>query len=234
MKKIIFLISIILISISSTNILIWNEDKNTIDKEAVQLNNIENEIEENDNIKINNMFDELKKINKDFIGWIELSNTKINYPLVQYKDNKHYLNHTYYNKKNDAGWIFLDYRNNNNFDDENTIIYGHNRFDGSMFGSLKNVIAKKDNYIISIDTKYYTILYKVFSVYKIKTTSDYLITNFKNKADYKLFINLLIKRSKYDYKIDVSADDKILTLSTCSGSSHKLVVHAKKIRLQYK
>ena len=84
MKKIIFLISIILISISSTNILIWNEDKNTIDKEAVQLNNIENEIEENDNIKINNMFDELKKINKDFIGWIELSNTKINYPLVQY------------------------------------------------------------------------------------------------------------------------------------------------------
>ena len=52
--------------------------------------------------------------------------------------------------------------------------------------------------------------------------------------DYKLFINLLIKRSKYDYKIDVSADDKILTLSTCSGSSHKLVVHAKKIRLQYK
>ena len=96
----------------------------------------------------------LKTFNLDTIGFIKVMGTNINYPFVQSTDNDYYLNRSYDKTYNNAGWIFLDYRNNE-FNDKNTIIYGHGRINGTMFGSLKDTLKSswqnnKDNYIIKI------------------------------------------------------------------------------------
>ena len=184
-------------------------------------------------------FNNLKELNNDVKGWIQVKGTNINYPFVQYKDNDYYLNHSFLKEKNDAGWIFMDYRNNPENFDTNTIIYGHNRFNKTMFGSLKNTIKgkwfnNKTNHIIKLSTLNNNSLWQIFSIYYISTTNDYLITNFNNEIEYTIFLRNIINRSIFDFKTDVNNNDKILTLSTCNGSKEKLVLHAKLIKIEKK
>ena len=82
-------------------------------------------------------FDVLRDINPDCVGWIEIPGTNISYPIVQGRDNDHYLRLNFEGKYSVGGVIFLDHRCDSDFDRTNTIIYGHNMRDGSMFGSLK-------------------------------------------------------------------------------------------------
>lgn len=233
MKKIILSLTLIILCISilysSYNILLWFEDnKKTNDlivniKEEVYKDNLESEE------KID--FTKLFQVNNETVGWIEIKETSINYPIVRHRDNSHYLTHSFDNSYNDAGWIFLDYRNNLNSLANNTIIYAHGRVDGSMFGSLKYIY--NDNYFnsdshniyIYTPTRSYT--FEVFSFYNIKTTNDYLDTTFSKDEDYLNFLDKLKKRSAYNFSVDLNSNDKILTLSTCYNNREKLVVHAK-------
>lgn len=183
--------------------------------------------------------DELKKINDETIGWIQVGGTTVNYPIVQHSNNKFYLTHQFDKKYNDAGWIFMDYRNNSKDFDQNTIIYGHGRLNKTMFGSLKNVVKKswysnKDNYIVKISTESENTLWQVFSTYRIKTTNDYLQTNFSSDEEYLEFLNMLKDRSVFDYKVDLNSNDKIISLSTCHNESEKIVLHAKLIKRENK
>lgn len=180
-------------------------------------------------------FKELKSKNKDTVGWIYIPNTNVNYPFVQYKNNEYYLKHSYNNSYNNAGWIFLDYRNNINNLGQNTLIYGHGRLDKTMFGSLRTLITNnwlnnKNNHIIKIVTEDYSYLFQIFSVYKIKPTSDYLETSFKTETSYQSFINLIKNRSIYNFNTTVNTNNKIITLSTCYDDNYRLVVHAKLIK----
>ena len=102
-------------------------------------------------------FTEVLLHNKETVGWIKMGNTNIDYPIVQTSDNEYYLSHSFDKTKNKAGWIFSDFRNNLDFLNNNTIIYGHRRVDMSMFGSLINVlnpeyILDKENQLIKIST----------------------------------------------------------------------------------
>ena len=106
---------------------------------------------------INVNFDELIKKNSDTIAWINVNNTNINYPVVQTNDNEYYLTHSYDKSSNEAGWVFLDFRNHSDFSDRNNIIYAHSRLDKTMFGSLSRVLKSdwytdKSNHIIRIST----------------------------------------------------------------------------------
>ena len=175
----------------------------------------------------------LKTFNPDTIGFIKVMGTNINYPFVQTLDNDYYLNRSYDKTYNNAGWIFLDYRNNE-FNDKNTIIYGHGRINGTMFGSLKDTLksswqSNKDNYIIKISTEKENSIWQIFSVYKIATTSDYLQTTFSDN-EFESFINLIKGRSSYNFETNVTNEDKVLTLSTCYNDNDKMVVHAKLIK----
>ena len=175
----------------------------------------------------------LKTFNPDTIGFIKVMGTNINYPFVQTLDNDYYLNRSYDKTYNNAGWIFLDYRNNE-FNDKNTIIYGHGRINGTMFGSLKDTLKSswqnnKDNYIIKISTEKENSIWQIFSVYKIATTSDYLQTSFSDN-EFESFINLIKGRSSYNFETNVTNEDKVLTLSTCYNDNDKMVVHAKLIK----
>ena len=258
---IIIFISIIMLSYSIINIIIWNIDSN---KTNIQIKKIEevktNEIEDNkdtniinneeitdkfnpywDYIKMNMIdvdFSELKKINNDVRGWIQVNGTNINYPFLQAKDNKYYLKHSFDKSYNSAGWLFLDYRNNYT-NNKNTIIYAHGRNDQTMFGSLRTVLTKNwlsntNNYVIKISTEKENSLWQIFSTYHIPTTSDYLQTNFESDIEYQEFLDMIKDRSSYNFNTSVNSNDNILTLSTCYNNSDKMVVHAKLIKKEQK
>ena len=180
-------------------------------------------------------YSQLKEKNSDVIGWIKVNNTNINYPIVQHNDNEYYLTHDLYKKNNGGGWVFLDYRNNNTFDNKNSIIYAHGRENKTMFGTLKNILnnewyQNKDNYVIKTSSLNGSYIWQVFSIYKIPNTNDYIKTNFTNDDEYLNFLNLIKNRSIYDFKTNISINNKILTLSTCFDDNSKVVLHAKLIK----
>lgn len=180
-------------------------------------------------------FKELKKKNPDTVGFIKVNGTNVNYPVVQTNDNSYYLNHAFNRSKNNAGWIFADYRNNLNTFDYNTIIYGHSRYNQTMFGSLKKVGKKnwygnKDNHVIKLSTPTKNTLWQIFSIYTTPAESYYITTEFNN--NYDEFVTTLKKRSKINFSASVNTNDKILTLSTCNNDAgtERLVIHAKLIK----
>ena len=188
---------------------------------------------------INVDFYDLKEVNKDTVGWIQVNGTNVNYPFVQTTDNSYYLTHAFNKKYNSAGWVFLDYRNNSKLTDNNNIIYAHGRYDSTMFGSLRKALTNgwlknTDNYIIKIYTPYENTMWQVFSLYKIPTTSDYLKINFNNDDDFSQFTSMLINRSEHDFNTTISGSDRIITLSTCYDESQRVVIHAKLIKKETK
>lgn len=253
-----FLICFSLFLYSAYNIVLWVKDSintksiiKTINKAVVPT-----EIKDSDNteivgnndvdksnpywdyIKLNLIsvdFNELQAVNTDVTGWIQVAGTNINYPFVQTVDNDYYLTHSFDKKYNSAGWVFLDYRNNKNAYDRNTIIYAHGRYDKTMFGSLKNILTSNwyndsKNYIVKISTEYENTLWQVFSVYRIPTTNDYLQILFSSNEEFQEFGNKLIARSAFNFNTTISSEDKIISLSTCYDDNDKVVMHAKLIK----
>ena len=180
-----------------------------------------------------------RKQNSEVAGWIQVPGTNINYPYVQTNNNEYYLNHSLNKQYNSAGWVFLDSRNNNDLTNKNQILYAHGRVDGSMFGSLSNILSKewqdnKDNHVVKISNDAADSLWQVFSVYRIPVTSDYLETTFLIDELFEKFIKLIKDRSAYDFHTNVTTADKIITLSTCIGTNDRVVLHAKLIKIAQK
>ena len=215
----------------------WYKENNNNNKiiekvsEAVIIK--DDEPEENKKYVID--FEALKKQNSETVAWLKVNNTKIEYPVVKNKNNDYYLTRSFDKSENSAGWIFADYKNKFDGKDKNIVVYGHNRRDGSMFGSLKNILSSKwynneenQNVIFNINGQNYT--YRVFSVYQIEKEDYYIKTNFSSNNEYEKFLNTIKKRSVNDFKEDVSKDDTILTLSTCANNNmYRVVLHAKRI-----
>ena len=205
--------------------------KNTDQEKVVEeINSTKTEEE----VKVNNGYlASLLSINPETVGWLKVNDTNVDYPVVQGKNNKYYLEHNFEFKDDHDGWVFMDYRNDSTNLDKNNIIYAHNRYySGVMFGTLYKVANSwwynnKNNQIIEFDTLYGEMKWKVFSIYKIHKTSDYLQVKFSTDEEYMEFINMIKSRSINDFGVDVTPNDKILTLSTCSSSRDtRLVVHA--------
>jgi len=175
----------------------------------------------------------LLTVNDDVIGEIKVNNTNVDYPVVQAKDNDYYLKHNINKQKNKNGWIYMDYRNNSMNLDKNNIIYGHNMYySGVMFGTLhkttnKNWYTNSENQIITYNTLYENMKFRIFSIYRIPKTSDYLKVYFEDDLDFLDFINTITSRSIYNFNVPINSDAKIITLSTCSDNGTKrLVIHA--------
>lgn len=185
-------------------------------------------------------FDDLIKENKDTIGWLIVNNTNIDYPVVQTNDNDFYLKHAFDKSKNNAGWVFADYRNTFSELNRNTVIYAHGRKDKVMFGSLvdtmnKNWYTNIDNQLIQFSTLEHDTMWQIFSIYKIEKESYYITTDFSSDKSYQLFLDTMKERSIYDFNVNVSSNDKILTLSTCFNDyGIRMVVQAKLVKIQKK
>lgn len=180
-------------------------------------------------------FEKLFSINSRTVGWIKVPNTSIDYPVAQHSDNSFYLNHSFDKSWNSAGWIFADYRNKFDGTDKNIILYGHNRMDSSMFATLRN--TQNSSWFNNNTNKYLTFtlpnsteVYEVFSVYTIKSETYYLTTDFSSDEDYLKFLNTLKGRSIHNFNVNLSAEDRIVTLSTCDATGKsRVILHARKI-----
>ena len=192
-----------------------------------------------DYIKMNLLevnFNDLIAKNSDTVGWIQVKGTNINYPIVKTTDNNFYLNHAFDKSKNEAGWVFMDYRNDAVNFNQNTIIYAHSRLTGSMFGSLKNILdsswySNKENHIIRLSTPTENTMWQVFSVYTIPKESYYITPTFNTDEEYLEFLNTIKNRSEVEFSGTVNTSDKVLTLSTCKDNfGNRIVMHAKLIK----
>jgi len=227
---VIFIISLIVSIVYITKWLINNkENKKIADKVSETI--IENV--EDEKVEYNVDFEKLKEINNQIVAYLKVNGTKIEYAVVQAKDNDYYLRRDLDKKYNVGGSIFVDYKNKLDGTDKNIVIYGHNIKDGSMFGTLKNILDEEwynneENYIINLTTEKEELKYQVFSVYKIENEDYYIDTEFK-KDEFKKFVKTLKNRSIKDFETEVTEDDCILTLSTCADNNkYRVVLHAKK------
>ena len=175
----------------------------------------------------------LKAINEEAVGWVEIPDTKISYPLVHTSDNTYYLTHTFKGQENKSGSIFIETSNSPDFTDLHTIIYGHNMKDGSMFAGLKNY-AKKNYYeahpYVYIDLEDGSHCYQIFSCHQADVTDISYTIGYAADDTYASFLDTLTASSLYDTGVSVSTEDSVITLSTCTNKGEqRFVVHAKKV-----
>ena len=240
MLNLLIIICIIAILFSLYNIAHWIlENKNgntmlsTIQKQ-ITISSEDVTIDNHTVKKINYDFTNLLSTNPHTIGWINLPNTNIDYPIVKYTDNDYYLNHSFDGSENSAGWVFADYQNKCDGTDYNTVIYAHNRKDKSMFGSLKNVLktdwySNEDNLYINFSTLTESHVYKIFSTIVCNDTDvgNYTHTNFSDDTDFLNYVNRLKNASTYKFNTDLTNTSHIITLYTCHGlNNQRLLVYA--------
>lgn len=194
-------------------------------------------------------WDELLKINDEIVGWIEIDNTKVDYPVLWHKEDnrnyQYYLSHNYKGDFDTFGSVFIDYRCENGTDSKNTVIHGHHIQDGSMFGDLMkyggttgNLDFYKESPTIEFDTPEAQGTYKIISVFKTNTLSshgeffNYMIGDFQNEKDFMNYVYNVRVRSLFNCPVDVNEDDKLITLSTCSYefTNFRTVIVARKVR----
>jgi sortase B len=163
-------------------------------------------------------FNSLLAKNEDIVCWIYSADTPINYPVVQSKDNSYYLRRLLDGSYNIAGTIFMDYRNSPDFTDPNTIIYGHNMKNDSMFGTLKNY--KNQEYYNKHPVVY---LITPRQAYKVELIAGYVTDDASNiynipQTNEALFTEIT-KKSTFAANTSFQEGDRLLTLSTCSSES---------------
>ena len=183
-------------------------------------------------------FASLQATNPDVVGWLELEAIDISYPIVQGKDNDKYLHYTFEGKKNAAGAIFMEYTNKSDFSDCNTIIYGHNMKNGSMFGQLKK-FQREDVYSVSpylwICTPGGSYRYEIFSYHTTSATGDTYTLFSAPGQEFQQYLEKMKSASEIENDVQVSQNDKIVTLSTCTGNDKtRFVVQAKRLPEVYK
>ncbi|MEG0410935.1 MAG: class B sortase, partial [Erysipelotrichaceae bacterium] len=148
---------------------------------------------------------------------------------VKGADNSFYLNHNFLKEESKAGSIFIDC-NINEFEDKNTIIYGHYMKDGSMFADLHKIYSELDNTLkIYIATETKIDEYKIFSSFKDSANINNYQTFWSTDDDYVQYLNTLINKSNINYNVSLNINSSIITLSTCdfNYSNGRLLVIAK-------
>lgn len=199
--------------------------------------------------------DTVKQRNEDTVGWFnfpdstgKVAGLPIDLPIVYSGDNEYYLNHNFDGEENINGWVFVDYRNDTESisSNHNTILYGHARSD-NMFGGLKYLNVKKswynnkNNHYIYIKTANEDTVWRIFAWYEASVAEEtaskynYIRTAFSNPAYFVNFCNSLQNKNEIGAfeKFEFTADDRILTLSTCKSYDKdvRVVVHAKLVKL---
>lgn len=181
-------------------------------------------------------FEKLLAQNEDVCGWLYSADTVINYPVAQGSDNNEYLHHLLDGTYNSSGTLFVDCECGPEFSGTNTVIYGHNMKDGSMFNSLTNY--KDQSYydahpVLYLNTP--TINYKieVFSAYICNYDSDTYTRDFYSAEDYAAWLAKMSSQSDFVSDVEVTANDRVVTLSTCTYEydNARFVVQGKLVAL---
>ena len=176
---------------------------------------------------------QLKNINPDTAGWITISGTVVNYPVVWSETKNYYLRRDFYGKYLSGGTLFIDERNASNVaENKNTVIYGHNMKDGSMFASIHDFANASAFYsaTIEIATEEGIFVYKPFSAHVADAYDNYFETDFVSDEDFIHFCEQMAFISIYETDYTFNKNSQILTLSTCSNDESakddRFAVHA--------
>ena len=209
--------------IEETNLL------NTIEIDESKLENVEENKEREEPKETEKVLKvkELRKENQDIVGWLEIENTNINYPVLQGKDNEYYMSHNYKKQKSKNGAIFLDKDYDWNIKSNNLLIYGHNLNNGTMFQELLKYEKEsfyKEHQIINFITEKEEANYEIISVIKTRVYYKneknvfryYFFINPKSEKEYNEFITNAKKESLYETNKTANYGDELITLSTCS------------------
>ncbi len=175
--------------------------------------------------------DSLKKVNDDIVGWIFFENEDISYPILYSGDNEQYLRLGYDGESFSAGSIFVDGGNHPDFSDAHTIVYGHNMKNLSMFGRLKYYITQDGYYdkhkyfqIITENRKY---RYEIFAYKKVNEQDEIYTIYPVGDDDFLQFVeNHIVNDAQVNNDVAVGAEDKVVTLSTCTVGEGRLVISA--------
>lgn len=185
-------------------------------------------------------FEALRETGPDIIGWLTLPDTPVNYPVTQADDNEYYLHHLYDGTYNKVGCLFADYENKADFSDRNTIIYGHNMRDGSMFAALNEYDEQsyfdthKQMYLVTPEGGY---LCEIFAAFVAKPSESGSDTSpwrlsWKDDGSYTTWLTAMAERSVVETDVTVTSSDKVLTLSTCTpGGASRFIVMAKLVEV---
>jgi len=173
--------------------------------------------------------------NDDIIGRMWIPNTTINYLVTQGTDNSFYLYHDIWQRRSAPGWIFLDYLADVHGQDQNMVIFGHNMNRDHMFHSVRRFLNQDffdNNRYVYFSTIYADYVFEVFSVYITHISWPYIYTNYCHRdGGWEYYINAFANRSRFDAGIEVSANDRVLTLSTCENArrDYRIALHARLI-----
>ena len=168
-------------------------------------------------------FEALKSINPDIAGWLYLGAEDISYPVVHYTDNDYYLHRTFERTDNFAGSLFIDFQNKADLTDPNTLIYGHNMKDRSMFGRLKllyenNDYQKDDTFWVITEKTAYK--YKIFSMQRTTDSSDIYTLFSAASPEVKDYITRCSEGSLVSLPIEgYDENSRVVTLSTCQAAT---------------
>lgn len=178
-------------------------------------------------------FDKLKEVNSEVAGWLYFENEDISYPVMYSGEDDKYLHTAMDGTSAVAGSIFIEGKNSPDFSDSHTIVYGHNMRNLSMFGKLRYYYRKEDYYnnhqyfqIITENTAY---RYQIFAYENVKADSFVYSVPFAADDSFEEFINKLYKLSLRDTGVQADREDNIITLSTCSTTGNRFVVHAVRV-----
>ena len=177
--------------------------------------------------------EELQQVNGDIIGWIRFDNLEqLSYPVLYSGDDEKYLRTDIYGNQTIAGCIFMEGMNTPDFQDYHTILYGHNMKNLSMFGSLKKYKTEdfyKDHQFFTIYASECAYRYQIFAYYDVPETDEVYTVGFAPDETFQKFIDKMKQKSYDDTGVNVTKDDHIMTLSTCSTTGKRFVVHAVRI-----
>ena len=212
-----------------------NEENNNNENVEI-LNSQENEKKSEEQIKKEKEAESIKRISqvtklkeeyKDIIGWIEIEDTHISYPVVQGKDNDFYLTHNYKGDRAERGAIFLDSNYDWNIKRNNLMIYGHYMINNEMFTDLTKYVEEnyyKEHPTIRFTTDKEDAAYDIIAVFRSKVYNKnekdvfkyYNFINSESEKEYNNFIKNIKKASIYDIKETAKYGDELITLTTCS------------------
>ena len=206
----------------------------------MKLENIEISVNESDGeaAQYKAKLDWLKQINPDIYGWITINDSEVDYPIVRGEDNVHYLDHAYTGEYMIVGSIFADYRTNDKIiNNYNTVLYGHNMENGSMFHivELMNEDEKLfDESRITVYTPDGIYIYAPISVYETNAYDQYFRMRFKSTTEFTDFADAILEKSSHPRSAQFSEFDRILTLSTCTNEAYsgRYALHARLIDVE--
>ncbi len=182
-------------------------------------------------------FEKLAGINSDCIGWISACSNRIDYPIVKSKDNVEYLTKTVTGAENKSGAIFADKDCTDPFNQFQTLVFGHNMKNGSMFHYLVNYRDKDyyDNHrLVYVRTEHQLLTYEVFAAYREAASDSCIYDSVLNPDDRAAFLKKVKEKSLYNTNVQLSTSDRILTLVTCeyTQDDFRMFVHAKLISVE--